>query len=129
MKDIGLNELISCLEYGTKLHISIVFLDDYGNYKTALPRERTIHSKPFCDYKKSTALGFEKCFKCRNAALSKAVKYKKPFGGFCVNSVYEYCHPVLQGNAVAAVIFIGNIIEGVSVSGQRRRPGRMTVPV
>ena len=46
-------ELISGLELGTKLHISVVFLGDHGNPMTDLPPERVIHAKAFCDRAKA----------------------------------------------------------------------------
>lgn len=110
MEHSSLAELTDGLEYGTKAHISFVFLNDYGNYMTALPKERVIHAKPFCDCMKATPEGFQKCFKCRNTALKKAAEGQKACGGFCFNGIYEYCHPVVVEGTTAAVIFVGNIL-------------------
>ncbi len=44
--------------------------------------------------------------------LKKALTTKKPFGGICINGVYEYIYPVLVGDEVACVIYIGNIFGG-----------------
>lgn len=104
-----LQDVIDFLEYGTKLHISIVFLRDYGNIKTKLNSGSKIHSSPACDEAKTQTGGFVRCFKCRNAAIRKAVNQKKPFGGVCINGIYEYCHPVIMDNIVVCIIFIGNI--------------------
>ena len=109
MEHSNLYDFISCLEYGTNVHISVVFLDNFGNFKTNLPKCSAIHSKPFCTFMKSTPTGYEKCFKCRNAALKKAMNIRKSFGGLCFNGVYEYCRPVIENDVVIAVIFIGNI--------------------
>jgi len=109
-----LEDLISCLEYGTNIHISVTFLDNHGNFKTKLPTEMAIHAKPFCDFMKSTPEGFAKCFKCRNTALKKAIETKSMFGGLCFNGVYEYCYPVVEKGVVIAVIFIGNILPAPS---------------
>lgn len=111
MEHVSLYDLINCLEYGTDLHISIVFLNDFGNYKTNLPSENASHSKPYCQHMKSTTQGFQKCFRCRNTALKLAITRKKAFGGLCSNGIYEYCHPVIDSNSVVAVIFIGNILQ------------------
>lgn len=46
---------------------------------------------------------------CRNAAIKKAMRLKKEFGGFCINGVYEYIHPVIINDYVACIIYIGNI--------------------
>lgn len=105
----NLSDLISMLEYGTNLHISIVFLSDFGNEKTILPRESTIHSSPICDNFKQSPNGYKKCFRCRNIALKKATILKKSFGGLCINGIYEYCRPVILKSEVIAVVFIGNI--------------------
>ncbi len=109
MNYVDLKTLIDCLTYKTNIHICIDFFDNYGNYKTALPRENVIHRRPFCDYMKSTEGGFEKCYKCRNAALKKAIEGKKAFGGFCFNGLYEYCHPVIEKDCMIALIMVGNI--------------------
>ncbi len=108
MEYVDLFDMIECLAFGTKLNICIVFFERNGNPKTAV-RDHTVHKKPYCDYMKSTDKGFEKCYKCRNAALKKAKREKVPFGGFCFNGVYEYCHPVVYKDNVIAVIMIGNI--------------------
>lgn len=110
MEHSDLFELISCLEYGTKLHISIVFLNNYGNVKTMLPTEHVSHSKPYCDFMKAKHNGLKKCIKCRNLALKKAVSEKVSFAGLCINGIYEYCHPVIDDRDIIAVIFIGNIL-------------------
>lgn len=110
MEYSNLYDFISCLEYGTNVHISVVFLDNFGNFKTQLPKCSAIHSKPFCAFMKSTPAGYEKCFKCRNAALKKAINTREPFGGLCFNGVYEYCCPVIENDVVIAVVFIGNIL-------------------
>ncbi len=110
MEHIDLYEFIKCLEYRRNLHICVVFLNRFGNYKTALPFESTIHSKPFCDYMKTFAHGLENCIKCRNLALNKAAEGQLPFGGYCFNGIYEYCHPVVKNGKTVAVIFVGNIL-------------------
>ena len=105
-----LTNFISSLEYGTNLHINIVFLNRYGNEMTRLPKEQTIHTCPICDTAKSTPDGFSACFRCRNTVLKRCIQHKKSFGGFCIKGVYEYCRPVVRGAEVLSVIFIGNIL-------------------
>lgn len=122
---IGLQQLINHLEYGTKLHISVVFQGNYGNEKTLLSHESSIHSKPVCDEAKSMPNGFKRCFTCRNTALKKALDTKLPFGGLCINGVYEYCRPVVENNDVICIIFIGNILsddEALKEKIRRRLP-------
>lgn len=110
MECVGLYDLMKSLEYGTKIHISVVFLDDFGNQKTLLPLSQTIHSKPICSAFKCIGNGHNKCIRFRNLVLKKAKIEKKPFGGCCINGIYEYCYPVVINNAVVCVIFVGNIL-------------------
>lgn len=105
----SLNQLIESLEYGTKLHIGVQFFGNIGNDLLALPAARRIHSSPICDEAKALPGGLRRCYRCRNLAFQKAVKTKQPFGGLCVNGLYEYLHPLLLEGEVAAVIYIGNI--------------------
>ena len=55
---------------------------------------------------------YSKCVRCRNYGIKKALKTKKAFYGLCINGVFEYTHPVLVDNNVAALIFVGNISDG-----------------
>jgi len=105
----SLNDLLTYLEYGTNLHIGVWFFGNHGNEKLALPFERTIHSSPICDQFKSRENGLRRCFRCRNAALRKAINQRRAFGGLCINGVYEYTRPVVIDDEVVCVIFVGNI--------------------
>lgn len=112
MRHRNLYDLITALQYGTNLHISILFLDNYGNKKCFLPKSHTIHSSEICtEFKSLGKNGFKKCYACRNLAIEKALSEKKPFGGICINGIYEYLHPVIIDNTVACIIFIGNILD------------------
>jgi len=110
MEYSNLSNFISALEYGTNLHISVVFLNHYGNEKTRLPEEQTIHSCAVCNMAKNTPEGFVACFRCRNTVLKWCIQHKRALGGFCIKGVYEYCRPVVRGEEVLSVIFIGNIL-------------------
>ncbi len=110
MEHSSLYDLIFFLEYGTKLHICVVFLDDHGNSMTALPREKVIHSKAYCSHMKSSLEGMDKCFRCRNFAIKKAINEKNPFSWLCFNGIYEHIHPIVDNDRVIAVIFIGNML-------------------
>ncbi|MBQ6823088.1 MAG: helix-turn-helix domain-containing protein [Clostridia bacterium] len=105
----SLNQLIESLEYGTNLHIGVQFFGNIGNDLLALPVARRIHSSPICDEAKARPNGLRRCYRCRNLAFQKALKTKQPFGGLCINGLYEYLHPLLLEDEVAAVIYIGNI--------------------
>ena len=106
----NLSDLISCLEYGTNIHICIVFLNHFGNFKTKLPTEMVIHTKPFCAFMKSTPDGFSQCFRNRDMVLQKAITGRNPFGELCHNGIYQYCYPVIEKDDVIAVIFVSNIL-------------------
>lgn len=106
----SLYDLIKNLQYGTNIHIGIVFLDDYGNEKTALPSKLATHYSPVCEVLKVRQGGFERCFRCRQAAIRKALKTGQDFGGFCINGVYEYTRPVMIDGDCVCIIFIGNIL-------------------
>ena len=111
MDHTNLQDLITCLVYGTNLHICIGFFQNYGNFKTNLVFENMVHAKPFCRYMQDLPGGTAKCIKCRNLAEKRVLKERKAFGGICFNGIYEYCHPVIYNNDVAAIIFIGNILK------------------
>ena len=108
----GLYDLIRYLQNGTKLHIGVSFFGSFGNENCRLPHAHTIHSSPVCTELKRESAGFRRCFRCRNMAIRKAIESKRPFGGLCAGGVYEYTHPVVVGEEVAALIFIGNILAG-----------------
>ena len=103
-----LSSLITSLEYGTNLHISVLFLNCYGNRKTTRPKSQAVHICPVCDHVKEK--DFSSCFRCRNTVLKLLLKRKKPCAGYCTKGVYEYCRPVVRNGTVAAVISVGNIL-------------------
>lgn len=105
-----LYDLIRFLENGTKLHIGVIFLGNYGNEKLILPYSHTIHTSVLCQNSKETK-NPKRCYKCRKLALKKAIETKKSFGGVCINGIYEYFYPVIENDKVVAVIFIGNILK------------------
>ena len=110
MESSPLYNLIQNIEYGTNLHIGVLFFKNYGNIMCELPKRQEIHQNPICDaFKIRSRSSFMRCLRCRNLALKKAVTTKKPFGGLCINGIYEYTHPVIIDNDVACVIFVGNI--------------------
>lgn len=110
MEISNLIELMEVLSCGTKLHIGVLFFGRYGNKKMSLPREHQIHSSPLCELFKSTRKGYNRCFRCRNAAIRKVLEQKTSFGGCCLNGVYEYMHPIIENEKVVAMIYIGNIL-------------------
>ena len=121
-------ELIHCLQYGTNLHIGVLFFNDYGNEHCRLPFPQTIHSREVCDaMKQKSRQAFRCCFACRNLAIKKALTGRKAFGGICINGVYEYTHPVVIRGDVACIIFIGNILaDGAGSELLKKRLGPRT---
>lgn len=111
MEYISLHDFINCMQYGTKLHIGVLFFGDYGNEKCILPHEQQIHAGKICTEFKIHKRGYERCYACRCAAIQKAMHIKKAFGGLCINGIYEYTRPVVIDNNIACIIYIGNILE------------------
>lgn len=109
----SLSEMIHYIQQGTRLHIGVLFIEGYGNQLCDLPREQRFHESPLChafkDYNKAS---YNRCYRCRNLALRKALRTKTPFAGWCVNGIYEYTHPVTVDGRVICVIFIGNMLQG-----------------
>lgn len=106
-----LQEMITALEYGKRFHISIEF--EYVHrelIKTlSISRSHVIHATPFCDKIKELR-GVNPCLVCKGKAMDKAKKTGLPFGGLCINGVYEFCYPVFSGGSLLCIIFLGNII-------------------
>lgn len=112
MDTVTLYDMIKYFEYGTKLHIGVLFFENYGNQKCDLPSAQYIHSSPLCNILKThNKTAFKKCFACRNLAIKKALSSKTPFYGLCINGIFEYTHPVVIDGNVACIIFIGNILD------------------
>ena len=110
MEYARLEELIACLEAGTQLHICVVFLEKQVSCALRLEPPQRIHMGAICHEMKSRPGGLNRCFRCRNAALKKAVNTGKPFAGICINGIYEYVRPVVKDGKVICVIFVGNIL-------------------
>lgn len=110
MEASPLYNLIQSIEYGTNLHIGVLFFKNYGNQMCELHKRQRIHQTFMCDtFKTYNKTSSSRCLRCRNLALKKAVTSKKAFGGLCINGIYEYTHPVIIDNDVTCVIFVGNI--------------------
>lgn len=123
MQKSKLYDLVEALEYGTKLHVGVLLFGKYHREGLAMPFSATIHNSPVCNEMKERPRGLARCVRCRNAALERALTQKRPFGGLCINGVYEYTHPVLVEGEVAAVIFIGNILPAAPAKITHRLAG------
>ena len=110
MEYSNLRDLIAHLEYGTRLHIGVLFLGNYAFEALRPKQENTIHASAVCTEMKTRRGGFERCYLCRNTAIEKACREKRAFGGLCINGVYEYVHPILENGEVVCVLFVGNIL-------------------
>jgi AraC-like DNA-binding protein len=115
----SLSDMIRFLQYGTRLHIGIVFLGGFSGSAFDLPHSQTIHSGAVCWKAKSCEGGSQRCYRCRQAAIRKAMRTCTDFGGYCINGVYEYTRPVIKNGKCVAVIYIGNI------RGSEDRRGRL----
>jgi len=106
-----LQTFIDMLTKGRKIHISILDIDGILNTSlTRISTQNTMHTKKFCDLAKSTEKGFRLCLSCKALANRKAKKGKKPFFGHCPWGLYEAAVPVVRGEAVSAIIYVGNYI-------------------
>ena len=105
-----MSNLITALEYGTNIHISVVFLNQFGNAQTLLPEEQQIHKCAMCDTAKITQEGHASCIRCRQIVLKMLLRRRKGFSGLCPEGIFEYCHPVIRDSNLAAVVFVGNIL-------------------
>ena len=126
MELANLKDFIDFLEYGTNLHIGVLFFGSYGNEKCVVDNERKIHSGKLCEkFKTQGKEGFKRCLRCRNLALKKALSSKEEFAGLCINGIYEYTKPVIVDGNVAGIIFIGNILndEGREKIKQKKEAG------
>ncbi|MBQ9806749.1 MAG: helix-turn-helix domain-containing protein [Clostridia bacterium] len=103
-----------------KLHINILDLNGILNTpSTKIAFENVIHSKKFCDIAKSTENGYRLCLRCKKLANTKAVEHKKSFCGHCLYGLYEAAMPVIIGETVAAVVYIGNAITDIDQTNCR----------
>lgn len=106
----ALQDLIDGLEEGNKFHITVRFFPGFGNAKTEVRWENSVHAVPFCDASKRQVLGLRRCLICKAMTVRKADECRRSFAGNCINGVYEYCHPVFLKEELCCIIYIGNII-------------------
>ena len=119
MEHATLGQLIETLEFGTKIHIAIAFLDECGNRKTQRTRSQSIHDRPVCMSIKREHKALDSCYRCRYTVQKAVVRRRKSMAGLCTNGVYEYCRPVIYEDRVICVIFIGNILTSDPIQRQK----------
>ena len=116
----NLQFLIDMLTKGRKLHISVLDLSGIlDTPSTKIIFANTIHSKKFCDIAKSTEKGFHSCLYCKKLANTKAITSKKPFYGHCIYGIYEAAMPVIIGEKVVAIVYVGNAIVDIDHTKSR----------
>ena len=81
--------------------------------------KNAIHSKTFCKVAKSTEEGYRLCLRCKKFANTKATSKKKFFCGHCIYGLFEVSMPVIVGDAVAAVVYVGNAIVDINYTKYR----------
>lgn len=118
MEYSSLYDLITQLTFGTKLHIGVLFFGNRNHPLLMLPQRNQIHASPICDVCKQTPEGMNRCFRCRNAAIKRALHRKKPFAAPCINGIYEYTRPVTEDGQVLCIIYIGNILPQGNCAGK-----------
>ena len=98
-----LQNLIDVLEHGHRFHISVLSYQHKTQELFKLRFRSQIHSTPFCDAIKNKN-GLNRCLQCKGKAVDKARSTRTPYGGLCVNGVYEFCYPVYHNNNLICII-------------------------
>lgn len=106
----SLQSLVDALERGNRYHICVAFSQRHTNRKLMVAKKTALHTTPLCTMAKERPGGNQACMDCREAAIRKAVALGCPYGGYCINGVYEYCHPVFWEDKLYCMIFVGNIL-------------------
>lgn len=115
-----LQTLIDLLEKGRNLHISILDLTGILNHpETKIAQRNVIHSKPICDIAKSTQQGYLTCLNNKARANRRAIECKRGFCGHCVYGIFEYALPVVIGQRVSAIIYVGNAVIDIEKTVER----------
>ena len=110
MELCSLSDMICALEQGTKIHISISFYGNFGNRYTHRTYSQMIHDSPVCLETKTSQDGLAACYRCRRLTERLLRSRKKPFAGYCIKGVYEYCRPIIYEDRMVGVIYVGNIL-------------------
>ena len=114
--------LIDEITKGRNLHISINDLSQIlGTHETKLKFKNHVHMINFCNIAKSTSRGYKICQRCKRFANQKAIKGKTPFGGYCFYGLYEVAHPVVVGENVVAIVYVGNAVIDAETSLKRTK--------
>lgn len=101
-----LTEMVSALEAGTNLHISIVFFTSVRSHLTRLPSTQMIHSSPYCTKLKKDPEQMAKCYRVREKKIKRAKEERKPFVSCCPCGITEYLHPVVLTSSLTCLLMI-----------------------
>ena len=112
--------LIDMLTKERKIHISILDVSGILNTpSTKIAFQNVIHSKKFCDIAKSTEKGYRTCLHYKDLTNTKAIASRTPFCGHCPYGIYEAALPVIIGETVSAVVYVGNTIVDIDQTKNR----------
>ena len=107
----SLQFLIDELTHGRNFHISILDLSGILHTpSTKIKFKNIVHIKNFCNMAKSTPMGYRVCMHCKMLANTRAIQGKEPFCGHCLYGLYEVANPVIIGDTVAAIVYVGNAV-------------------
>ncbi len=120
---VPLKELITSLEYGTKLHVSVWCFAPISKGLLSLDFDQIMHTSPFCDAAKARPGGYARCIRCKKWANEKARNTRRPFGGFCIHGIYEYCVPVEYDGQVVCIVYVGNFVPDPARFRVKNAPG------
>ena len=101
-----LTEMITALEAGTPLHVSVVFFTARRSRLTLLPSSQMIHSSPYCTEMKKRAEQMAECYRTRENKIKRAQEERKPFVTRCACGITEYLHPVVLHASLLGLIMI-----------------------
>jgi AraC-like DNA-binding protein/ligand-binding sensor protein len=105
--DFKIKELISALESIFKLHVTI---NDYttGKFYRSIPIPNTFHCNLACYDVRRHPCNNELCRVFDTIEIPNILKnYKKGIIKRCQSNLYEFAYPLIKGNALLGVIFLG----------------------
>ena len=119
MEHSTLDELLETLEKDRKIHICVIFQENYENPLLVRSVGHRSHNAPICKYIRMKKGSHHGCYRCRALVGRMVTRYRKPVSGCCPCGIFEYCAPVIYRDSVIAVVYVGNILTGSEE--QRRR--------
>ena len=109
---ISLEQLLDSLCRGSGLSICIHDISGILQRRyMQLPHKYQMHDASFCDAAKSTAKGYRVCMRCKMWTNEKASHRDTLLQGYCCYGIYKIVCPVLIGDKVACIIYLGNLTD------------------